>query len=171
VGDSQSGTLCNLLHTNNVFPISDINLRKMVPHTLSVVTVLPPSPSSLLLNLLETGIYIVCTEENQGLYLPPSPTSPVTALRNPTPTLRKGNARETLHATAWDIFKTHEADNEAWDENCSLLFSRYSTKVHTIFTLIYFCLHSPTSLHHHQHGTYGQPGEESLFTEESRSPP
>jgi len=26
-------------------------------------------------------------------------------------------------------------------------------------------------LHFIQHGTYGQPGEESLFTEESRSPP
>jgi len=51
------------------------------------------------------------------------------------------------------------------------LFSRYSPKHHTIFTLIYFCLHFPTSLHHHQHGTYGQPGEESLFTEESRSTP
>ena len=51
------------------------------------------------------------------------------------------------------------------------LFSRYSTKLHNIFTHIYFGLHSPTSLHHHQHGTYGQPGEESLFTEESRSPP
>jgi len=51
------------------------------------------------------------------------------------------------------------------------LFSCYSTKLHTISTLIYFCLHSPTSLHLHQHGTYGQPGEESRFTEESRSPP
>jgi len=52
-----------------------------------------------------------------------------------------------------------------------VVFSRYSTKHHSIFNLIYFCLHSPTSLHYHQHGIYGQPGEESLFTEESRSPP
>jgi len=51
------------------------------------------------------------------------------------------------------------------------LLSRYSTKLHTIFTLIYFWLQAPTSLHHHQHGTYGQQGEESLFTEESRSAP
>jgi len=51
------------------------------------------------------------------------------------------------------------------------LSSCNSTKHHTIFTLIYFCLDSPTSLHHHQHGTYGQPGEELLITEESRSPP
>ena len=51
------------------------------------------------------------------------------------------------------------------------LFSRHRTKLHSIFTLIYFCLHSPTSLHHHQHGTYGLSGEVSLFTEESRSPP
>jgi len=50
-------------------------------------------------------------------------------------------------------------------------FTHYSTKLYTIFTLIYFCLHSPTSLHHHQHGTYGQPGDESVFTEESRSSP
>ena len=51
------------------------------------------------------------------------------------------------------------------------LFSCYSTKLHTIFTLVYFSLHSPTSLDYHQYGTYGQPGEESLFTEESSSPP
>jgi len=50
------------------------------------------------------------------------------------------------------------------------LVSCYSTKLHTIFTLIFFYLHSPTSLHHHQYGIYGQTGEESLFTEEWRSP-
>ena len=49
------------------------------------------------------------------------------------------------------------------------LFSRYSIKLPTVFTLICFYLHSATSLH--QHGTYGQPGEESLFPEESRSSP
>ena len=49
------------------------------------------------------------------------------------------------------------------------LFSCYSNQLPTVFTLICFCLHSATS--HHQHGTYGQPGEESLFTEESRSTP
>jgi hypothetical protein len=49
------------------------------------------------------------------------------------------------------------------------LFSRYSIKLPTVFTLMCFCLHSATSLH--QHGTYGQPGEESLFTEELRSTP
>jgi len=49
--------------------------------------------------------------------------------------------------------------------------SCYLVKFHIIFTLIYFRLHSPTSLHLHQHGTYGQPGEESLFTEESKSTP
>jgi hypothetical protein len=48
------------------------------------------------------------------------------------------------------------------------LFCRYSTTHYTIFTLIYFCLHSPTSLLLAQYGTYGQPGEESPFTEESR---
>jgi len=51
------------------------------------------------------------------------------------------------------------------------LFSCYSTTHHTIFTVIYFCLHSPTSLHHHHHGTYRHPGEKSVFTEELRSPP
>jgi hypothetical protein len=51
------------------------------------------------------------------------------------------------------------------------LFSHYSTKLLTIFTHIYFCLHSPTWLHHHQHGAYCQPHDESLFTDESRSPP
>ena len=49
------------------------------------------------------------------------------------------------------------------------LFSRYSIKLHTIFTLIHFPLHS--QLHFIKHGTYGQPGEESLFTEEPRSTP
>ena len=49
------------------------------------------------------------------------------------------------------------------------LFSRDSIKLPTVFTLICFCLHSATSLY--QHGTYGQPGEESLFTEKSRSTP
>jgi hypothetical protein len=52
-----------------------------------------------------------------------------------------------------------------------VLLSHFSTKHHTIFDLIYFCLHSPTSLHHHQHGTYSQADEESLFKDESRSPP
>ena len=47
------------------------------------------------------------------------------------------------------------------------LFSYYSIKLPTIFTLICFCLPSATSLH--QHETYSQPGEESLFTEESKS--
>jgi len=51
------------------------------------------------------------------------------------------------------------------------LFSCYSTEPHSLFTLIYFCLHSPTSLHHHQHGPYCQLGGESLFTDESRRPP
>jgi len=49
------------------------------------------------------------------------------------------------------------------------LFPHYSIKLRTVFTLICFCLHFATSLHHH--GTYSQPGEESLFTEESRSTP
>jgi hypothetical protein len=44
-----------------------------------------------------------------------------------------------------------------------------SIKLPTVSTLICFYLHSATSLH--QHGTYGQPGEESLFPEESRSTP
>jgi len=47
------------------------------------------------------------------------------------------------------------------------LFSCYSINLHTMFLLIYFCLDSLTSLH--QHGTHGQPGEESLITEQSRS--
>ena len=49
------------------------------------------------------------------------------------------------------------------------LFSRYSFKLPTVLTLICFCLHSATILH--QHGTYGQLGEESQFAEESRSTP
>ena len=49
------------------------------------------------------------------------------------------------------------------------LFSHYSITLPTVFTILCFCLHSGTSLH--QHGTYCQPGEQSRFTEESRSPP
>jgi hypothetical protein len=44
------------------------------------------------------------------------------------------------------------------------LYSRYSIKLRTILTLIHFIpLHS--QLHFIKHRTYGQPGEESLFTE------
>jgi hypothetical protein len=49
------------------------------------------------------------------------------------------------------------------------LFSHYSIKLHTIFTLLHFPLYS--QLHFIKHGTNGQPGEESLFTEESKSTP
>jgi len=49
------------------------------------------------------------------------------------------------------------------------LFSCYSVLLHAILTLLYFCLHSPTSPH--QHRTNGQPGEESLFAADSRSTP
>jgi len=49
------------------------------------------------------------------------------------------------------------------------LFSCSSLKLRSVFPLRCFCLHSATSLH--QHGTYGQPGEKSQFTEESRCTP
>jgi hypothetical protein len=49
------------------------------------------------------------------------------------------------------------------------LLSHDSINLRSIFTLIHFPLHS--QLHFIKHGTYGQPGEESLFTEESRSTP
>jgi len=49
------------------------------------------------------------------------------------------------------------------------LFSRYSINLPTIFTLIWFCQHSATTLH--QHDINDQPGEESLFTEELKSTP
>jgi hypothetical protein len=49
------------------------------------------------------------------------------------------------------------------------LFSCYSIKLRIIFTIIHFPLHF--QLHFIKHGTYGQPGEESQFTEESRSTP
>jgi hypothetical protein len=47
----------------------------------------------------------------------------------------------------------------------------YSITLHTIFSLIYFCLYYPHSLDLHQHESYIQPDEESQLTEESRSPP
>jgi hypothetical protein len=47
--------------------------------------------------------------------------------------------------------------------------SHYPIKLRTTFTLIHFPPNS--QLHFIKHGTYGQPGEESLFTEESRSTP
>jgi hypothetical protein len=49
------------------------------------------------------------------------------------------------------------------------MLSRYCIQPCTIFTLIFFSLHS--QLHFIKHGIYGQPGEESLLTEESRSTP
>jgi len=49
------------------------------------------------------------------------------------------------------------------------LFSHYSIKCYTIFTLTYLYQYSPTSLH--QYGTYSQTGDESLFTKQSRSAP
>jgi len=52
---------------------------------------------------------------------------------------------------------------------CVTLFSHSSITLPTIFTLIYFSLYS--QLHFFNHGTYGQPGDESLFTEESWSTP
>ena len=39
-----------------------------------------------------------------------------------------------------------------------------------LYLPLYSSVYIP-QLHFIQHGTYGQPGEESLFTEESRSPP
>jgi len=50
------------------------------------------------------------------------------------------------------------------------LFSRYSVKLYTIFIPLYTSIYIP-QLHFIQHGTYGQPGQESLFTEKSRSLP
>jgi len=47
--------------------------------------------------------------------------------------------------------------------------SHYSIKLRTILTLIYFSLHS--QLHFIKHGTCSQPGEESLFTDKSKSTP
>jgi hypothetical protein len=39
-----------------------------------------------------------------------------------------------------------------------------------LYLPLYTSIYTP-QLHFIQYGTYGQPGEESLFTEESRSPP
>jgi len=50
------------------------------------------------------------------------------------------------------------------------VFSHYSVKLRTIFIPLYTSVYLP-QLHFIQHGTYGQPGEESLFTDESRSLP
>ena len=86
-------------------------------------------------------------------------------------TLSRHTSDCILQGCASHFHSTPRIASSSTDCYLVALFSRYSTKHHTIFTLIYFCLHTPTSLHHHQHGTYGQPGEESLFTEESRSPP
>jgi len=49
------------------------------------------------------------------------------------------------------------------------LFSYHSIILRTMFTLIYFSLHS--LLHFIKHGIYGPPTEESLCTEGSRSTP
>jgi len=50
-----------------------------------------------------------------------------------------------------------------------VLFSHHSIKLCTMFSHIYFSLHS--QLHFIKHGIYGQPGEESLLPAESRSTP
>ena len=84
----------------------------------------------------------------------------------------------TLSAHALNCFLLSRASlfpGRPWNASSSTgcyivaLSFRYSLKLPTVFTLICFCLHSVTSLH--QDGTYGQPGEESLFREESRSTP